>query len=144
MKGVWGKVLKVDLTNGTCKAETLPDKVYESFLGGAGMAAYYMWKECPAGTTAFNPANRLTFAGGPMTGLKQSGAAKWTAGSISPSINMNADTAATASFGIEMKETGYDAIVVHGRAAKPVYIVVDDGKAKIKVIPSHSYDSTAY
>jgi aldehyde:ferredoxin oxidoreductase len=132
MKGVWGKILKVDLTDGTCRAETLPDRVYEYFLGGAGMAAYYMWKECPAGTSAFNPANRLTFAGGPMTGLKQSGAAKWTAGAISPSINMNADTAATASFGIEMKETGYDAIVVHGRAAKPVYIVVDDGKAKIK------------
>ncbi len=85
MKGVWGKILKVDLTNGTCKAETLPDKVYEYFLGGAGMAAYYMWKECPAGITAFNPANRLTFAGGPMTGLKQTGAAKWTAGAISPS-----------------------------------------------------------
>ena len=132
MKGVWGKILKVDLTNGTCKAETLPEKVYEYFLGGAGMAAYYMWKECPAGTSAFNPANRLIFAGGPMTGLKQTGAAKWTAGAISPSINMNADTAATASFGIEMKETGYDAIVVHGRAAKPVYVVIDDGKAKIK------------
>ena len=68
MKGVWGKVLKVDLTNGTCKAEELPDKVYEYFLGGAGLAAYYMWKECPAGTSAFNPANRITFAGGPMTG----------------------------------------------------------------------------
>ncbi|RPJ37586.1 MAG: aldehyde ferredoxin oxidoreductase, partial [Deltaproteobacteria bacterium] len=132
MKGVWGKVLKVDLSNGTCSAETLPEKVYEQFLGGAGLAAYYMWKECPAGTTAFNPANRITFAGGPMTGLKQTGAAKWTAGAISPSINMNADTAATASWGIEMKETGYDAIVVYGRSPKPVYIVVDDGKAKIK------------
>ena len=120
MKGVWGKILKVDLTHGTCKAESLPGNVYEYFLGGAGMAAYYMWKECPAGTTAFNPANRLTFAGGPMTGLKQTGAAKWTAGAISPSINMNADSAATASFGIEMKETGFDAIVVYGRSAKPV------------------------
>ena len=132
MEGVWGKVLKVDLTNGTCKAETLPDKVYEYFLGGAGLAAYFMWKECPAGTTAFNPANRLTFAGGPMTGLKQTGAAKWSAGAISPSINMNADSAATASFGIEMKETGFDAILVYGRAPKPVYVVVEDGKAKIK------------
>lgn len=33
MKGIWGKVLKVDLTNSTCKPETLPDKVYEYFLG---------------------------------------------------------------------------------------------------------------
>ncbi len=132
MKGVWNKVLKVDLTNGKCTTEELPDKIYEYFLGGAGMAAYYMWKECPTGTTCFDPANRLTFAGGPMTGLKQSGAGKWTCGGISPSINLNADSAATASFGIEMKETGYDAIVVYGRSPKPVYVVVDDGKAKIK------------
>ena len=132
MKGVWGKVLKVDLTHRTCKEESVPDKVYEFFLGGAGMAAYYLWKECPAGTTTFNPANRLTFAGGPMTGLKQTGAAKWTAGAISPSINMNADSAATGSFGIEMKETGFDAIVVYGRSPKPVYVMVEDGKARIK------------
>ena len=132
MKGIWGKALKVDLTSGTCKAEALPDKVHEYFLGGAGVAAYYMWKECPAGTTAFNPSNRLTFASGPMTGLKQTGAAKWTAGAISPSINLNADSASTASFGIEMKETGFDAIVVSGQADKPVYLVVEDGKARIK------------
>ena len=45
---------------------------------------------------------------------------------------MNADSAATATFGIEMKETGFDAIVVSGRAEKPVYVIVEDGKAKIK------------
>lgn len=132
MKGVWNKVLKVDLTNGVCQEEKLPDEVYEYFLGGAGMAAYYLWKECPAGTTAFNPANRLTFASGIIHGAKQSGAGKWSAGAISPSIEMNADSAATATFGIMLKQTGYDAVVVYGRAAKPVYVVVDEGKAEIK------------
>jgi len=132
MNGVWGKILRVDLTGGTCTVEPLPDEVYRYFLGGAGLAAYFLWRECPAGTTAFAPANRLTFAGGPMTGLKQTGAAKWTAGAISPSINLNADSAATASFGIAMKATGVDAIVVSGRAPRPVYLVVEDGRARIK------------
>jgi aldehyde:ferredoxin oxidoreductase len=132
MKGVWNKILKVDLTNRTCKAEQLPDEVYEKFLGGAGMNAYILWRECPRGTTAFDPANRLTLAAGPMQGIKQTGAAKWTGGAISPSINMNADSAATASFGIEMKFAGWDAIVIHGRADRPVYVVVDDDKAQIK------------
>lgn len=132
MKSIWNKILKVDLTAGTCKTEQIPDEVYQKFLGGAGMNAYILWRECPRGTTTFDPANRLTFAPGPMQGLKQSGAAKWTAGAISPSINMNADSAATASFGIEIKEAGYDAIVVHGRSDKPVYLVVDDEKTEIK------------
>ncbi|RJX34900.1 MAG: hypothetical protein C4525_05585 [Desulfarculus sp.] len=132
MKGVCNKVLKVDLSSGTCKPEKVPDKVYEYFLGGAGMAAYYMWKECPAGTTAFNPANRLTFASGPLNGAAQSGAGKWSAGAISPAFNLNSDSAATASFGIAMKQAGFDAVVCYGRADKPVYVVVDDGRAEIK------------
>jgi aldehyde:ferredoxin oxidoreductase len=132
MKSIWNKILKVDLSARTCKTEKMPDEVYQKFLGGAGMNAYILWRECPRGTTTFDPANRLTFAPGPMQGLKQSGAAKWTAGAISPSINMNADSAATASFGIEIKEAGYDAIVVHGRSDKPVYVIVDDEKTEIK------------
>jgi len=80
MKGVWNRILKVDLTNRTCKAEQLPDEVYGNFLGGAGMNAYMLWRECPRRTTAFDPANRLTLAAGPMQGIKQTGAAKWTGG----------------------------------------------------------------
>ena len=132
MKSVWNRILRVDLTARSCKAESLPDEVYEKFLGGAGMNAYILWRECPRGTTAFNPANRLTFAPGPMQGLRQSGAAKWTAGAISPSFNLNGESAATASFGVEIKEAGYDAIVVGGRSDRPVYVVVDDEKAEIK------------
>lgn len=143
MKGIWNKILKVDLSEGRCTSETLPDEIYEKFLGGAGMNAYTLWRECPRGTTAFDPANRITFAPGPMQGIKQTGAAKWSAGAISPSINLNADSAATASFGIEIKEAGYDAIVVHGRAEKPVYVVVDDDKVEIKDA-SHLWGKDAF
>lgn len=143
MKSIWNRILRVDLTARTCRTEPMPDEIYEKFLGGAGMNAYILWRECPRGTTAFNPANRLTFAPGPMQGLKQSGAAKWTAGAISPSINMNADSAATAGFGIEIKEAGYDAIVVCGRSDKPVYVAVDDDKTEIKDA-AHLWGRNAY
>lgn len=132
MKGIWHKVPKVDLTSGTHKVEPVPDEVYRYFMGGSGLIAYFLWKECPAGTTAFDPQNRFILAGGPFTGQKQSGAAKWSAGAISPAINMNAESAATASWGIEMKACGYDAIVVSGKASGPVYIVVDDNGCRIE------------
>ena len=135
MKGTWGKILKVDLTEAKCSIEQLPDQVYDNFLGGAGLVAHTLWQECPRGTTAFDPENRIIFTAGIFQGLTQSGAGKWTAGAISPSINMNADSAATASFGIELKKTGFDGIVVHGRAAVPAYLVVDDDKAEVKTAP---------
>ena len=132
MKGVWNRILKVDLTRNTWETEKLPEEVHEQFLGGAGLVAYLLWRECPRGTTAFNPANRLILATGPFQGIRQTGAAKWAAGAISPSIGMNADSAATASFGIEVKKAGYDAIVIHGKAQNPVYLVVDDDRIEIK------------
>ncbi len=143
MKGVWNKVLKVDLSSGTCKTQEVTDEVYEHFLGGAGLAAWALYKESPAGTKAFDPENRLTFAGGPMTGIKQTGAAKWTAGAISPSIQMNADSAATATWGIALKQAGYDAVVVHGKASKPVYVVVKDDRVELKDA-SHLWGRDAY
>ena len=132
VKGVWHKVLKVDLSKRESWVENVPDDIYQYFLGGSGMIAYYLWKECPAGTGPFDPENRLVMAGGPMTGIRQSGAAKWSAGAISPSINMNAESAATASWGIEMKACGFDALVISGQADQPVYVKVMDGCAEIK------------
>jgi aldehyde:ferredoxin oxidoreductase len=132
VKGVWNRILKVDLTRRTWATEKLPEGIHEQFLGGAGLIAYILWRECPRGTTAFNPANRLILATGPFQGIRQTGAAKWAGGAISPSIGMNADSAATASFGIEVKKAGYDAIVIHGKAQSPVYLVVDDDRVEIK------------
>ena len=132
MKSVWNRVLKVDLSRGFFEAEELPDEVYEKFLGGAGLAAYYLWRECPAGTAPFSPWNRLVLAAGPMQGIKQTGASKWSAAAISPSLHMNADSAATASFGIEMKHAGWDGIVIHGCAPQPVCLVVDNDRVEFR------------
>jgi len=132
VKGVWHKVLKVDLSGKESSIEEVSDHVYEYFLGGSGLIAYYLWKECPKGTGPFDPQNRLIMAGGPMTGVKQSGAAKWSAGAISPSIKMNAESAATASWGIEMKSCGFDALVISGKADRPVYIKITEKGAEIK------------
>ena len=55
MKGVWGKVLKVDLTNGTCKAETLPDKVYEYFFWGGGIGGLLHVERMPGRNDGLQP-----------------------------------------------------------------------------------------
>ena len=132
MKGVWNKILRVDLTTMKATEEAVPDRVYEMFLGGAGLGAWILYKEVPAHVQPLDPENRITFAGGPFSGVKQSGAAKWSVTSRVPATNLNADSAATASWIYELKAAGYDAVVVQGKAEKPVYIVIDDGKVEIK------------
>lgn len=132
MQGIWHKVMRVNLTTGVCGIEEVPDEVYDYFLGGSGLGAYFLWKECPAGTKAFDPENRLILATGPNQSSKQSGSAKWSAISIGPQLEMNSESACTASFGYELKSCGFDAMVIHGKAPHPVYIAVNDDKAEVK------------
>ena len=143
VKGVWHKVYKIDLSSGKCLMEDVPDHVYRYFMGGSGMIAYWLWKECPAGTGPFDPENRLIMAGGPLGGSRQSGSAKWSAGAIGPAIRLNVESAATGAWGIEMKACGVDALVISGSAKGPVYIKVSDDGAEIKDA-AHLWGKDAY
>jgi aldehyde:ferredoxin oxidoreductase len=143
IKGIWRKVYKIDLSRGECRTEDVPDHVYQYFMGGGGIVAYYLWKECPAGTGPFDQENRLIMAGGPLTGVRQSGLAKWSAGAIGANVRMNVDSEASGSWGIEMKACGVDALVISGRAKGPVYIKVSDEGVEIKDA-GHIWGKDAY
>ena len=56
-----GNVLRVDLTTGEIRKETIPDTVYEHLLSGVGLGAYYLYKHIPAGADPMGPDNILVF-----------------------------------------------------------------------------------
>ena len=58
-KGYMGKVLMVDLSSGKICERIIPDKVYEQYLAGQGLAAYILYKEIPAGADPLGPDNVL-------------------------------------------------------------------------------------
>ena len=64
MNAVTGKILWVDLTVGTCTVEQVPNSVYERFLSGMGLAAYYLYQRIPPGADPLGPENVLAFASG--------------------------------------------------------------------------------
>lgn len=131
MKGVWNKLLRVDLTNRKASVQELPEKVLENFIGGAGIGAWVLWKEVPAEIKAFDSDNRIIFATGPFQGNRQTGAAKWTIVTKSPAFEANATSCATWKWGIELKKAGYDALVVYGKADAPVYIKIDNDEVTV-------------
>ena len=132
MKGVWGKILRVDLSRNKIGDEAVPDEVYEKFIGGGGLGARILYHEVPANVGAFDPENRLIMATGPFQGCKQTGSAKWQIIARSPLTNINCESALTGWFGYHLKKTGYDAIVFQGRAEKPVYLWATDGTAELR------------
>lgn len=103
MKGVWNKILRVDLTKKKINKETIPDKIYELFLGGPGLGHRILYHEVPADVGPYDSENRLIFATGIFQGIAQTGAGKWSVIARNPLSNINGEAAATGSFGISLK-----------------------------------------
>lgn len=130
--GVWGKILHVDLTSGKTWSENLPDDVYIKLVGGRGLVAYLLLRDLPKGADPLGPDNLMIFAPGILQGSNLPGSGRHGIGGKSPLTGALGSAEAGGWWGHEFKRAGYDALVVHGKAAAPVYIWLKDGKAEIK------------
>jgi aldehyde:ferredoxin oxidoreductase len=130
--GYNGKILRVNLSKGSMTTETIDESFCRRYIGGAGFVIYYLWKELKQGVDALSPDNKLIFALGPVTGLSLPGAARHCVGAKSPLTGGIAKSEAGGFWGAELKRTGYDAIIIEGKAEKPVYLWIKDGEASIR------------
>ena len=73
-----GKLLRVNLTEGTTTEEPLRMEWAELFIGGAGLATRYLYDEVPGGTDPMGPENKLIFMTGPLTGTTSASAGNIT------------------------------------------------------------------
>jgi aldehyde:ferredoxin oxidoreductase len=132
MNGYAGKILRVDLTSGEIKIEKPPEDFYRRYLGGNGFVGYYLLKEAPAGADPLGPDNVLVMACGALTGVPVAGAGRSVVGSKSPLTGGYGEADVGGFFGAELKRAGFDALVIRGQAASPVYLWVHDGEAEIR------------
>ena len=129
--GYTGKILRVDLTAG--KTTDVPTKDYsDRFLGGRGIAAKVYWDETPSGVSALDPENVVIFATGPIGGVPVFAGSRWTACGKIPSVEWMSYGNFGGRWGAELKFAGYDAITVHGKSEKPVYLFLHDGTAELR------------
>ncbi|MFC1952432.1 aldehyde ferredoxin oxidoreductase family protein, partial [Chloroflexota bacterium] len=130
--GYNGKILRVDLSKGTTSAEEIDELFCRKYLGGAGFVSYFLLKELRPGIDPLGPENKLIFALGPVTGVSLPGNARNCIGAKSPLTGGYAKSEVGGFWNAELKHAGYDAIIVEGKAAKPVYLWIQDGEASIR------------
>jgi aldehyde:ferredoxin oxidoreductase len=92
MKGVFGRYLWVDLSSGKIREKEIPERWYELFLGGRGLAARLFLEHVSPGTDPFSPENALVFATGPFQGTGLAGAGRHVVMAISPKTRSIADS----------------------------------------------------
>jgi len=130
--GCVGKVLKVNLTEGTTAVETPGDDFYRRYYGGRALIAQYLLRDMAPGTDPLGPGNVLVFAAGPITGGPFAGSGRSSVGARSPLTGAYGDGEAGGYWGVELKRAGFDAVVCYGRAEKPVYLWIHDGVPELR------------
>lgn len=132
MTGYAGRVLEVDLTDGTVEAMPLDESAARSHIGGSGLGAWILWSRHTPGAEPLSPPTPLAFLTGPFTGTRIPTTSRHAIVSRSPLTGIWAECDVGGAWGRELKRAGYDALVVTGAASEPVYLWVHDGEAEIR------------
>jgi len=132
MYGLAGKLLRVNLSTGTCVAEPTPVEIYTAYLGGRGVGAYLLTKEVTAGADPLGPDNKLIFTTGPLTGTLTPGAGRMNVAFRSPLTCAYSYSLCGGHLAAEFKFAGYDVVIIEGQASKPVYLWINDAKVELR------------
>jgi aldehyde:ferredoxin oxidoreductase len=130
--GYNGKILHVDLTEGTLTVEEPDEAFYRKYMGGSAMGMYYILREMPAGADPTGPDNVLTLMTGVTTGAAISGQSRINANAKSPISGGIGDSQSGGFFPAEMKFAGIDGLVIKGKSDKPVYLWVKEGEFELR------------
>ena len=130
MFGFMGRILVIDLTLKTVEVLEKNDAFYKAYLGGSFLAGK-LFEETVAGKeqpTPFAPANPIVFATGPMAGARVCGATRVNVLSLSPETTGIFTSQGGGEFGPDIKRAGFDALVITGASATPVYLDIQNDR----------------
>jgi aldehyde:ferredoxin oxidoreductase len=106
----------------------IPDIVRHRLLGGVGLASYLLYRLCPAGVDPLWPGNPLILTSSPFIGTGITTASKIAIATKSPQTGMIGDSLSSSYLALALKRTGFDALVITGRASEPSVLVIDDDR----------------
>jgi len=130
--GFMGKILWVDLSKKQLKEEKLDPKMGRDFLGGYGLGARILFSRQKAGVDPLGPDAILGITTGVLTGTDAMGGSRYIMVGKSPLTGGWGDANSGGNVGPYLKFAGYDAVFFTGISDKPVYLLIDNGKAELK------------
>ena len=131
MYSVSGKLLNVNLKSSDLVFENIPEHLYREYLGGYGIGVALLLERMDPAADPLGPENILGFATGYLTGTGAYISSRFMTFGKSPSTGGWGDANCGGYFGPKMKGAGVDVILLTGIASKPIYLLIDEGKATL-------------
>jgi aldehyde:ferredoxin oxidoreductase len=129
--GYAGKILFVDLSEGSIEEKTLPEETYRQFIGGYGLGIRILYERMKPGADPLGPDNILGFVTGALTATSVPGSGRYGVVTKSPLTGAWCESNGGGTLGPELKTAGYDGVFFRGISPKPVYLLIWEGKSTL-------------
>jgi aldehyde:ferredoxin oxidoreductase len=136
MYGWTGNILRVNLSTKTYKKEPFSEEFAHKWVGGRGFACKILYDEVMPGTDPLGPDNKLIVALGPIAGIPAPNTGKCVVAAKSPLTGFYGDGNLGTRVSEHLRKAGYDAMIVEGKADRPIMIYVEDDK--VEFLPADS------
>ena len=131
MFGWTGTALEIDLSTGDIKSIKIEEKILHDYLGGRGLGVKLYYDMVSPEIEPFSEENPIIFTVGPLTGIAPM-SGRHSVVSKSPLTHTILDSNSGGFWGKELKYAGYDALIVRGKAEKPVVLKIRDSEVQIE------------
>jgi aldehyde:ferredoxin oxidoreductase len=131
--GHQGKILHVDIGTGKSWTEDLPEEWRKLYVGSRGINARILWDYCKDPSITWDdPRNIIIFGPGAVTGTTAPASGRTSVTTVGCTTGLYLKSNTGGHWGAELKAAGYDHLVVHGVAEKPVYILIQDDHVEVR------------
>lgn len=127
-----GQILHIHVDTGETETESISADDAHRFLGGNGFAAKQVAEHVPPEADPFDPENVLAMAVGPMNATPFQSTSRGVLGFVSPMTNGFFDSTFGGTLPQALKTTGFEVVVLHGKAEEDSYVLVHEDGADIK------------
>jgi len=132
MFGYQGKYLRVNLTTKQIQVCPIEDELFRKYIGGVGLAVKIVYEETDADTDPLGAENVLAAFTGPFTGSRVLSASRHHYVARSPQTGILGESSVGGDWATQLKQAGFDGVVVTGKADGPVYLWIHDGEFELR------------
>ena len=143
MKGYYGRLLRISLTERSFRYEEIGDDILAGWLGGKGLGVHLLMKENPPGVSPFSPANRFIITVGPATGTRMWSQSRFGAYAKSPATGGYGESYCGGTIAPKIKGCGVDAVILEGACDSLTFLAVDENGVVFKDAASLKSRDTA-
>jgi aldehyde:ferredoxin oxidoreductase len=126
------RLLYVDLERGAFRTAKLDPSLAADYVGGSGLAARILYEQTDGSTDPLAPDNPLIFMTGPYAGTRALSSSRHVVVARSPLTGLFGEANSGGSWAEALKRSGFDGLVITGRAPEPVYLWIRDGDAELR------------